>query len=45
MKHTYLSIPKLGPNVGTYMIDQVYKKCSKKYLHYRWFAQSIPKEF
>lgn len=45
MKQTYLSILEPWPNVGTYMIDQVYTKCYKKYLHYRWFAQSIPKSF
>jgi hypothetical protein len=27
------------------MIDQAYTKHYKKYLHYCWFAQSIPKSF
>jgi hypothetical protein len=45
MKQTYLSIPEPWPNVGTYLIDQVYTKCYKKYLHFCWFAQYIPKSF
>lgn len=45
MRQTHLAILALGPNVGTYIVDQVYIKRYKKYLHHHQFTQSIPKSF